>query len=39
VFVLLGDPGFTAFYYLAWISAIVGIFGAYYGYIRPKSRE
>lgn len=39
VFVLLGNPGFTAFYYLAWISAIVGIFGAYYGYIRPKSRE
>ncbi len=39
VFVFLGSLGFTAFYYLAWISAIVGIFGAYYGYIRPKSRE
>jgi hypothetical protein len=39
VFVLLGSSGFTVFYYLAWIFAIVGIFGAYYGYIRPKSRE
>ncbi|MFX0021760.1 MAG: hypothetical protein ACFE9S_05505 [Candidatus Hermodarchaeota archaeon] len=39
VFVFLGSPGFTAFYYLGWISAIIGIFGAYYGYIRPKSRE
>jgi len=27
------------FYFLAWSFAIVGIFGAYYGYIRPKSSE
>ncbi|MFX1374686.1 MAG: hypothetical protein ACFFA0_02635 [Promethearchaeota archaeon] len=39
LFVLLGAPGFTFFYYLAWTSAIIGIFGAYYGYIRPKSSE
>ncbi len=39
VFIFLGSLGFTLFYYLAWISAIVGIFGAYYGYIRPKSSE
>lgn len=39
VFIFLGSHGFTAFYYLAWISAIVGIFGTYYGYIRPKSSE
>lgn len=39
VFIFLGSPGFTAFYYLAWISAIVGIFGTYYGYIRPKASE
>jgi hypothetical protein len=39
IFILLGNPGFTVFYYLAWTSAIIGIFGAYYGYIRPKSRE
>jgi hypothetical protein len=39
VTIFMGGPGFTVFYYLAWISAIVGIFGAYYGYIRPKARE
>lgn len=39
LFIFLGSLGFTFFYYLAWISAIIGIFGAYYGYIRPKSRE
>ncbi len=39
VFIFLGSPGFTLFYYLAWIFAIIGIFGAYYGYIRPKARE
>ncbi len=37
--IFLGNPGFTVFYFLAWIFAIVGIFGAYYGYIRPKSTE
>ena len=39
VFIFLGSPGFTAFYFLAWISAIVGIFGTYYGYIKPKASE
>ncbi len=39
VLIFLGSPGFTVFYFLAWIFAIVGIFGAYYGYIRPKSIE
>jgi hypothetical protein len=39
VLIFLGSPGFTMFYFLAWISAIVGIFGTYYGYIRPKSSE
>lgn len=39
IFIFLGSPGFTLFYFLAWISVIVGIFGAYYGYIRPKSKE
>lgn len=39
ILILLNTPGFTLFYYLAWISAIIGIFGAYYGYIRPKSSE
>ncbi len=39
VLIFLGSPGFTLFYFLAWICAIIGIFGAYYGYIRPKSSE
>ena len=39
VLIFLGSPGFTAFYYLGWISAIVGIFGTYYGYIKPKASE
>ena len=37
VFIFLGSSGFTVFYFLGWIFAVVGIFGAYYGYIRPKS--
>ncbi|MFX1456505.1 MAG: hypothetical protein ACFFDB_14110 [Promethearchaeota archaeon] len=37
--IFLGSPGFTVFYFLAWSFAIVGIFGAYYGYIRPKTSE
>ncbi len=36
---LLEIPGFTPFYYLAWIVAIVAIAGAYFGYIRPKAEE
>jgi hypothetical protein len=39
VLIFLGSPGFTAFYFLAWISAIIGIFGTYYGYIKPKASE
>jgi len=39
VFIFLGSPGFTVFYYLGWIFAIIGIFGAYYGYIRPRAGE
>ena len=37
--IFLDSLGFTVFYYLAWSFAIVGIFGAYYGYIRPRSTE
>ncbi|MFX1571719.1 MAG: hypothetical protein ACFFB0_03145 [Promethearchaeota archaeon] len=37
--IFLGSPGFTVFYFLAWSCAIIGIFGAYYGYIRPKASE
>jgi len=36
ILILLGDPGFTIFYFLAWSVAIIGIISAYLGYIRPK---
>ena len=39
IFILFGSIGFTLFYYLAWSFALVGIIGAYFGYIRPKSKE
>lgn len=35
---ILDIPGFTPFYFAAWAFAIIGIYGAYAGYIRP-SRE
>ncbi|MBD3194241.1 MAG: hypothetical protein GF317_04245 [Candidatus Lokiarchaeota archaeon] len=34
---ILDIPGFTLFYFLAWGFAIIGMIGAYMGYIRPKS--
>ncbi|MFX0031640.1 MAG: hypothetical protein ACFE8E_15210 [Candidatus Hodarchaeota archaeon] len=34
-----GDQfSFSVFYYLGWIFVICGIIGAYFGYIRPKSK-
>jgi hypothetical protein len=37
ILILMGEPGFSIFYFLAWIFAILGILGAYFGYIRPRS--
>ncbi len=37
--IFLGSLGFTVFYFLAWSFAIVGIFGSYYGYVRPKASK
>lgn len=39
ILMLLGNPGFTIFYFLAWIFVILAFLGAYLGYIRPKSSE
>ncbi len=36
ILIVLGDPGFTFFYFLSWSVAIIGIISAYLGYIRPK---
>jgi hypothetical protein len=39
ILILFGDPGFTLFYFMAWIFVIIGFLGAYLGYIKPKSKE
>lgn len=39
VFILLGSPGYTVFYFLGMSSVIVCILGAYLGYIRPGNKE
>ncbi len=39
ILVLMGSPHFTIFYFLAWICVIIGLFFAYIGYLKPKSRE
>jgi len=38
--ILIGGSefAFSLFYFLAWIFVILGILGAYFGYIRPKSK-
>ncbi len=38
VLILLGSPGFTIFYFLAWSFVIVSIVFAYLGYIKPKAK-
>jgi hypothetical protein len=39
ILILAGGPGFSLFYFLAWIFVIFAILGAYFGYIRPKSEK
>jgi hypothetical protein len=39
VLILAGGPGFSLFYFLAWIFVIFAIIGAYFGYIRPKTEK
>lgn len=35
ILILFGGEGFSIFYFLAWSFAVIGILGAYLGYIRP----
>ena len=35
--ILFGGPGFSLFYFLAWIFVVLAIVSSYYGYIRPKA--
>jgi hypothetical protein len=37
--ILFGGPGFSAFYFLAWIFVLLGIIASYYGYIRPRTNN
>jgi hypothetical protein len=37
--ILFGGPGFSIFYFLAWIFVLLGIIAAYYGYIRPRTSK
>jgi len=37
ILIVLGGPGFSIFYFLAWIFVLLGIIAAYYGYIRPRT--
>jgi len=37
--ILFGGPGFSLFYFLAWIFVLLGMIASYFGYIRPKSSE
>ncbi|MCJ7649870.1 MAG: hypothetical protein MUP85_14760 [Candidatus Lokiarchaeota archaeon] len=34
-----GGPGFSLFYFLAWIFVLLGMIASYFGYIRPKASE
>jgi len=33
IYILMGDFGFTLFYFMGWIFLIIGILGAYFGYL------
>ena len=37
LFILFGGPGFSIFYFLAWIFVLLGIIASYFGYIRPRT--
>ena len=36
IYIFYGHFGFTLFYFLAWIFVLIGMFGAYFGYIHPN---
>ena len=39
IYILMGDFGFTLFYYLGWIFVIIGVIGADLGYLQLKEKE
>jgi uncharacterized membrane protein len=39
IYILMGDFGFTLFYFMGWIFVIIGILGAYFGYLYFSKNE
>lgn len=39
IYIFLGDFGFTFFYYMGWIFVIIGVVGAYFGYLHLYRKE
>ncbi len=36
IFIVLGSPGYTFFYFSGWVFVLLGIISAYLGYIKPR---
>ncbi len=39
IYIFMGDFGFTLWYFLGWILVIIGVIGAYFGYLHLNSKE
>ncbi|MEE9377161.1 MAG: hypothetical protein V3V33_03905 [Candidatus Lokiarchaeia archaeon] len=39
IYIFLGDFGFTFFYFMGWIFVIIGVIGAYFGYLHLHRKE
>ena len=39
IYIIGGSDGYTIFYFMGWSFALIGMIGAYFGYIKPKTAE
>ena len=39
IYIFLGDFGFTFFYFMGWVFVIIGVIGAYFGYLHLNRKE
>ena len=39
IYIFMGDFGFTLWYFLGWIFVIIGVIGAYFGYLHLNRKE
>jgi len=39
IYIFMGDFGFTIWYFLGWILVIIGVIGAYFGYLHLNRKE